>query len=98
MRLVDIHTDLIGKICKLTRFGVQLEYQYERELCVGDWYRAERLRYYCGLRNEHEISLMFIDEKPHTQNGVTWFCVKEVGQDVNGDWHWFTLNQLIICE
>ena len=98
LRVVDLHTHLIGKICKLTELGVQLEKEYQEMFGVGSWITAKELFGYCYSGNKYELSLMFIDEKPIRKHGLVWYCVKEIGVGVSGDWHWFTLNQLIICD
>ena len=97
-RILDLHTEFIGKIAKTTSFGLVLEKEYEKIFNVGNEYKFDRLHYYCHLKNKYELSLIFIDEKPITKNGVTWFCLKEIGNGCNGDWHWLTLNQITVCE
>ena len=98
LRIIDEHTDLIGKIAKLSEFGVELEKEYEELFNVGNYCNAKDIYFYCHRGGRYEMSLIFIDEPPIKHNGITWFCLKEVGVGVNGDWHWFTLNQLIICD
>jgi hypothetical protein len=95
---VDHHTDLIGKIAKLTDFGVEIEKQYQETFKIGNYSKAQRINHYCYLGNKYEMSLIFINEKPIKRNGVIWFCLKEIGFGVSGDLHWFTLNQLMISE
>ncbi len=97
LRVYDLHTDLIGKICKLTSFGVELEREYEQLFGIGNYNQAEMIYGYCHRGGKHEMSLMFIDEPPVRRNGVIWFCVKETGVGVSGDWLWYTLDQLMIC-
>lgn len=98
LRKVDIHTHLIGQIAKLTEFGMELEKEYEDVFGFGNYSSARQIHYFCYMGGKYEMSLMFIDEPPTTHNGETWYCLKEVGVGVMGDWHWYTLNQLMICE
>lgn len=98
LRIYDLHTELIGKICKLTRFGVELEREYENVFGVGNYHSAQIMFKYCHCGGEYEVSLMFIDESPITKNGVVWYCVKCVGKHSSGDYYWFTLNQIVICD
>jgi hypothetical protein len=98
LQIVDEHTDLIGKLAKLTEFGVKLEEQYKEMFNVGNVWTAKMVHNYCYCKGRYEISLMFVDEPPIKRNGVTWFCLKEVGQVIYGDLRWFTLNQLVLCE
>lgn len=97
LRIAEIHTDLIGKIAKLNNIAYHLELEYEEMYKVGN---ANRMKTLLFFQNEHICKMMFlfIDEKPIKKFNETWFCLKEIGNGVNGDWHWFTLNQLIICE
>lgn len=92
-----VHKHLIGKLCKLTDFGLILEKEYEL-LGFGNARSYERILFYNQLKDQNSISLISIDEYPHKINGVLLFCVKEIGKYSSGDWHWFSLNQLIICE
>jgi hypothetical protein len=98
LRIWDEHTDMIGKIAKLTERGVLLEKEYVDLFGIGNEIFAKLLHQYCYEGGKYEISFMFIDEPPFKKNGVTWFCLKEVGMGVSGDWYWFTLNQLMICQ
>lgn len=93
----DAHSHLVGKIAKLTERGLILEKEYEELFGIGNYGKSQLIHYYCNCGGRYEISLMFIDEKPVKRNGVTWFCVKEIGTGVSGDWHYYTLNQLMIC-
>jgi hypothetical protein len=97
LKVLDSHKELIGKICKLTAFGVQLELEYEKEFGIGNHSNAKRLFDYCHSENQYEISLMFIDERPMKLNGMVFYCLKEIGKGSTGDWHWFTLNQIMLC-
>jgi hypothetical protein len=98
LRVSDLHTELIGKICKLTDFGVELEKEYEQLFKTGNYQSARILFEYCQRKDKYELSLMFIDEKPFERCGVVWYCLKEIGKYSGGDYYWFTLNQVIICE
>ena len=97
IRVYDLHTNLIGKVCKLTSFGVELEKEYDKLFGIGNPYQAQILFEYCHRSDKNELSLMFIDEKPIARNGVVWYCLKEIGKNSSGDYHWFTLNQVVIC-
>ena len=90
------HTHLVGKLCKLTRMGAELEKEYEQLFHVGNYNRALDINFFCYMGGRYEMSLMFIDEKPIRRQNVVWYCVKEVGVGVMGDWHWYTLDQLMI--
>ena len=99
MRVADLHTDLIGRICKLNQMAVPLEREYEIIFGFGNAHIVEDLFW---LQEKHcsKIAFIFIDEKPFTKDKETWFCIKEfstTNKKVNGDYHWLTLNQLIIC-
>lgn len=99
MKIIDLHSDLIGKVCRLHPAAVQLAKVYEDLFSFGNAQCTERLLFF---QNYHDCKLAFIflDEAPVTRYTETWFCVKEfstTGKKVNGDWYWFTLNQLIIC-
>ena len=97
LRIADIHTDLIGKICKPTEWGVELEKEYDLLFNRNNYLSQLRTYQYCTMGGRYEMSLMFIDEKPYKECGLTFYCLKEVGIGVMGDWHWFTLDQLMIC-
>ncbi len=76
----DLPPEFIGKICKITAFGVELEKEYEQLFGIGNYNYALLLFEYYYCNNNYELSLMFIDEAPITRNGVTWYCMKEVAQ------------------
>lgn len=97
LRISNEHTFLIGKIAKLTEFGVRLEAEYCNLFGFGNVRKAELLLAYMH-HEKYEVSLIFIDEPPVKNLDQTWFCLKEIGKGCFGDWHWFTLDQLIICE
>src|SRR5574342_83086 len=86
MRVADLHTDLIGKLCKLTQHGVLLEKEYEEIFKVGNTRVAELLFFY-HQPGPFQILLMFIDQPPWRKDSQTWFCVKEIGKGCFGDWH-----------
>lgn len=99
LRVADLHTEHIGKIAKLTEFGVELDKEYGEVFGIGEGYDRIRWLYeyhHCGGPNE--LSLMFIDEPPIKRQGCVWYCLKDIGKGNPEDWHWFTLNQLMICE
>jgi len=89
---------LIGKLAVITDFGLQLEEQYKKLFGVGNIYSYRQLLRYCKADGQYKIRLMFIDEKPHQHNNLTFFCLKEIGKGCSGDWHWFTLDQLMVCD
>lgn len=93
-----LHTDLIGKICKPTLFGLELEKEYENLIGFGNSNKYARLYDYCTCGGKYELSLMFINERPFVKYNTVWYCLKEIGVSCNGDWHWLTLNQLVVCE
>lgn len=97
LHIADEHTHLIGHLAKITEFGVLLEKKYEDIFGFGNPHKASHVHYYCHIGNKYEMSLMFIDEPPIKRGNMTWFCLEEVGVGVNEDWHYFTLDQLIIC-
>lgn len=94
----NLPPEFIGKICKITAFGVELEKEYEQLFGIGNYNSALLLFEYCYCNNNSELNLMFIDEVPITRNGVTWYCMKEVGKYASGDYYWYTLNQVMICK
>lgn len=94
LKVYDIHTQFLGKTCKLTSFGVLLEKEYESLFGIGSPEQAQRLYDYCS---QDRIRLIFVDEKPIKIYGLTFFCLKEVGKDGNGDLYFFTSEQLMIC-
>lgn len=98
IRILDTHSPLIGKIAKLTDFGVELEKEYQDLFGVGNYASAFHLhQYHSKDFGKYQLMLMFIDERPINRNGVVWYCLKEIGKYATGDYFWFTLNQLIIC-
>lgn len=94
---INTHTELIGKICKITRFGVELQKEYKRLFGIGSHYVAKTLFDYCYSGNEYELSLVFTQDAPIRRNGVVFYCLKEVGEHSSGEYHWLSLNQIIIC-
>lgn len=98
MLVVKDHTYLIGKIAKLTEFGVLLAAEYVELFNIGNESTTRQIHYFCNTPGKYQMSLMFINQEPFTKLGKTWYCLKEVGVGVMGDWHWYTLDQLIICE
>lgn len=97
MRIADVHTHLIGKLCKLTEMGLELEKEYEKLFHMGNYERA-RTFYMYHEKGPYQVLFMFIDEPPYNRDGLTWYCVKEVGKGCMGDYHWYTLDQLMICD
>lgn len=95
--IANCHKPLLGRLAKLTDFGVTLEKEYEELFGIGNYYQALGLFHYCHSKDKYEISLMFIDETPIKRGGVLWYCLKDVGKYAEGNFYWFTLNQLMIC-
>ena len=95
--LSTIHKPLLGKLAKLTKTGVYLEEEYQKLFGIGNYWQTMTLFYYCHSNDRYEISFVFIDEKPIRRGGVIWYCLKEIGEYSEGNYYWFTLNQLIIC-
>lgn len=93
-----IHTELIGKLAKLTEQGVILEQEYEYLFGMGNYEKAIHNHYYHYCGGRYELKLMFIDEPPFSIAGQTWYCLKEVGTGCHGDYFWYTLDQLMICD
>lgn len=97
IRVYDLHTEYLGKLCKLTRLGLELEKEYEKLFGFGNYTDALRTYEYCHNSSEYQFVLMFIDEPPVKKNNMTWYCLKDVGVLASGDYHWFTLDQVMIC-
>ena len=97
---IDItpHQSLIGRIAKLTEYGALLSKEYEELFKIGNPDSDYQVYQYCHMGGRYEMTLMFIDEPPFKINGVTFFCLKEIGVQTGGDWHWYSLNQLIFCK
>lgn len=97
MRIYDLHNSLIGKVCKLTKFGLELEKEYEKLFRVGNYMSSLNVYMYCHDSVEYEMWLIFVDESPIVKDGVVWYCLKEIGYESTGDYRWYTLNQVMIC-
>ena len=95
--MTENYKTLIGKTAKLTKQGVKIENLYNNPLKMG-YYKAMILFDYCYRPDEFQISFQFVDEPPETQNGITYYCLKQIGKHSSGDWYWFTLDQLMICD
>lgn len=91
------HMHLIGQIAKVTERGVLLAKEYEDILKIGLADSTRKIYEYCYAQGKNEISLMFINERPVKVGGVIFYCLKEIGHNVHGDWHYYSLNQLMIC-
>jgi thymidine kinase len=99
LQISDIHTDLVGKLCKITSFGIELEKEYVQLFGVGNVHTAQMAHLYCYNSSEkYAIKLMFIDEVPFFKNGMTWYFLKSVGKYANGDYYLYTLDQLLISD
>lgn len=88
---------LVGRIAKLTERGVLLAKEYEELLGIGSEGSARKIHEYCHMGGQYEMSLIFINEPPFIAKGVTFYFLKEIGKGVGGDWHLYSLNQLIFC-
>lgn len=97
LKVIGEHSYLIGKIAKLTTLGVLLEKKYEELFGVGNAHKAEFINYYCYIGGRYEMSLIFIDEPPEKRGGIMFYWLEEIGVGVMGDWHLYTLEQLMIC-
>ena len=91
------HLSLVGRIAKLHSMAVEIERGYQSTLGFGDPERVERAFCYNHCGGRYQTSFMFIDEPPFRKYGVDFYCLQEIGCGVNGDWVWYSLEQLIIC-
>ncbi len=91
------HKSLIGRIAKVTERGILLAKEYEELLGIGSENSTKKIYEYCHMGGQYEMSLIFINEAPFRIHGVTFYCLKEIGKGVGGDWHWYSLNQLVFC-
>lgn len=98
LKVVRDHTHLIGKVAKTNHLAVYLEREYVAAFGIGNVDTTESCHYYCHCGGRYEMSLVFIDQPVFRNSSLTWYCLKEIGTGVNGDWHWFTLDQLFISE
>jgi len=98
MKIVYDHYLLVGKLAVITDFGLLLEKEYKKMFGIGNASAYKTLLRYCKDDGKYKIRLMFIDEKPINKENLTFFCLKEIGKGTHGDWYWFTLDQLIICD
>ncbi len=94
IRIHNIHTCLVGKVCRLTKIGVLLSQEYEKLFGIGNQYKVQDIYNIC---ESGFGCLMFIDEPPWQTFGFTFYCLKIVAKG-SDDWYWFTLNQLMICD
>lgn len=98
LRIAKDHDWLVGKVCKLSILGVELEKEYYEMFSIGNYEKAKQIHKYCYDFGTTELNLIFIDQDPFVRGAITWYCLKEIGKTYCGNWHWYTLNQLIICE
>lgn len=90
--------EYLGKICKITLFGVALEKSYFENFGIGNYNEAKKIYEYCHCKSRYQMSLMFVNEAPVLIHGMKFYCFTPVGVGVsNGDFYWFTLNQVMIC-
>lgn len=92
-----LHNHLIGKICKLTDFGLVLANEYQAMFGIGNFVTA-RMLHWSMQQPGNKVMLMFNKERPFNRLGTTWYCFTEVGEEGNGDYHWFTLDQVVVCK
>jgi|GEM_PF-5144093 len=86
-----------GKLAKVTELGVLLAREYELLFGVGSEWQTQRAYDYCHAGGRYELVLLFIDQEPWHVHGLTFYCLKEVGAGALGDWHYYTLDQLVLC-
>ena len=98
MRLIEEHSWLIGKVAKLHSSAGAIEQGYTEAIGIGDVDKIDKLYWRCHCGGPYEISFMFVDEQPFRRLGVVFYCLQEIGNGVFGDWHWFSLEQLIVCD
>ena len=92
------HRPLVGKLAKPGPLYRTLVKEYRALFNVGESdYAAEMLEWACSREGDFEVTLLFIDEEPIQHGGIMWFCLKEIGKDGNGDYHYLTLDQLVLC-
>lgn len=88
-----MHEALIGKIAKLHSNAGLLARAYAIEFDIPDLSEATRDAY------EMEALYMFSEEPPTINRGLTLYCLREIGDETwHGDYKWFTLDQLILCQ
>ncbi|MFR2930652.1 hypothetical protein [Alistipes putredinis] len=75
-----------------------IEQGYTEAIGIGDVDKIDKLYWRCHCGGPYEISFMFVDEQPFRRLGVVFYCLQEIGNGVFGDWHWFSLEQLIVCD
>lgn len=97
MNLHEPHKWLVGKIAKLHYSAIEIERGYMSNIGIGNVHKVELMYWQQHSRGKYETSLMFVDEPPFRQKGVVFYCLQEIGKEAFGDWHWFSLEQLIIC-
>ena len=86
MRLIEEHSWLIGKMAKLHSSAVAIEQGYTEAIGIGDVDKIDKLYWRCHCGG------------PYRRLGVVFYCLQEIGNGVFGDWHWFSLEQLIVCD
>lgn len=98
--LDGLHLQLVGKLAVLTEFGVELSEQYRILYDVGNPESDLNILKWCQDLGKYKVRLIFIDEPSIKVGNLRFFCLKEVGVGIGkyGDWHWFTLDQLMICD
>ena len=93
--LLPNHLPYLGMIAKFSEQGLVLAVEYLKEFGFGNGWHEELMLIRC---THNDLLLIFIDYPPMIINGVVLYCLKEVGKGIiNGDWHWYSLNQLTIC-
>jgi hypothetical protein len=99
LRVVDEHTQYIGKLAKPAPLYRALEKEYRALFGVGlSDYSAEMLEWSCHREEvKMQVTLIFVDEPPTKRHGLTWFFLREIGSDASGDLHMMTLDQIILC-
>ena len=98
LTLAGEHKPYLGKLAKPGPLYRTLVKEYRALFGVGESdYAAEMLEWACGREGSFEVTLLFIDEAAISRGGITWFCLKAIGKDGNGDYYYLTLDQLVLC-
>jgi hypothetical protein len=97
--LDGMHLPFVGKLAVLTELGVCISEQYRQLYGIGNPEQDYNLYYHYQTNGKYSIKLMFINEPSIQAENHRFFCLKEVGIGIgrHGDWHWYTLDQLMIC-
>lgn len=97
IRLIPEYKWLVGKLAKLSKDAHHIELGYLDNIGIGNPDKISELIYQCYRNDEYQIKFMFVNEPPFKKMGVEFYCLQEIGNVVFGDWYFFSLEQLIIC-